>query len=236
MSPGILRSTNTRFCRSDSSKVGRPPVMNNCHPILKNETLSSCSTIPSASPTVGTSSATMRRSLPVSGGTSSPRQLQFRGRNRSASLVLLEVEVQEDARLKAPRSGPPPKRSEQLDGPHRLRQDEILDRCTAGLFISGVDEINVRGRTGPDAHGLRERPVALMPGLDLVLTGGIVYDFEQACSATHREIRVADNADIRRHPAVYVALDPDHDFFILQVKLQDHPGFGLADVEPVAAR
>ena len=83
---------------------------------------------------------------------------------------------------------------------------------------------------------MHERAVAFLPGLDPVGTGGNVRDFELACSTAHREIRVIDDADIRGHPTVYVALHPHHDFFILQVKLLDHPGSGLADVEPVAVR
>src|SRR6185369_6756386 len=72
ISPGSFRSTNTRLVRRACSRSGRPPVMNSCRPTLKNEMLSRRSTLASASSTVGTSSATMIRSLPVRSATRPP--------------------------------------------------------------------------------------------------------------------------------------------------------------------
>jgi hypothetical protein len=61
-------------------------------------------------------------------------------------------------------------------------------------------------------------------------------DFEGACGAGDRKVRMADDADKSGHPTVHVTLQAQHDFFVLEPKLLDHPRFGLADIEAVATR
>src|SRR5512145_63133 len=73
-----------------------------------------------------------------------------------------------------------------------------------------------------DGHAAAPDAELLVPRFDLVGSRRQARDRELAVGAGNGEVRVTENSDVGGHPAVDVALDEEHPFFLaeLDVRLQ----------------
>src|SRR4030095_15158987 len=63
-----------------------------------------------------------------------------------------------------------------------------------------------------------------MPGLNGVVAGRDFIDFEITHRVADREVWIRNDADIRVHPIVNVALEMQHDFFVLRFAFVNQDG------------
>ena len=82
-----------------------------------------------------------------------------------------------------------------------------------------------------DRHALRHRAELLVPRLDRVGARRQALEIELAVLVGHREERMIEDADIRVHPAVHVALERHHHFLRREGVLRLHALDRLAVVE-----
>src|SRR5580704_11525466 len=82
---------------------------------------------------------------------------------------------------------------------------------THGLFSFETEiSFDLAGRCNIDFLFLR--PEGFLPGLDHVIARRHISYLESAIRPGHGEVRMLHNADVRAHPAMDIAFDPNHYF------------------------
>src|SRR5262245_13394300 len=121
-----------------------------------------------------------------------------------------------------------------LNRPWRKADRGIFDiLCRGFCLIAGVGEIHRRRASGSHLHRLLEWAVALLPCVDRVRSRRNTIDLKRSGCVADGEVRIRHHADISHHPAMDIATETHHDFFILHLEGVHNSGAGLPEIELV---